>query len=213
MLPAMTSQIQRLSALTVLSGVVGMLLMTDTAAAQTLSGDALVAALRQGGYVIVMRHASAPTWVPDQTTAHPGNPTFERQLDDPGQAKATAMGKAMRDLRIPIGDVLTSPTFRARETVQLAQWPNPRSVDELGDGGQSMQTSTAARVEWLKKRVTQAPVGANTLIVTHVPNIAGAFPGMAAGLTDGEAMILAPGASGVALVARVKMEEWSQLVH
>lgn len=34
--------------------------LTGAGSAQTLSGEALVKALRQGGYVIVMRHASSP---------------------------------------------------------------------------------------------------------------------------------------------------------
>jgi len=36
------------------------LLLAGTAHAQQLQGDALLKALRQGGYVIVMRHASSP---------------------------------------------------------------------------------------------------------------------------------------------------------
>jgi hypothetical protein len=36
-----------------------------TAHAQTLSGRDLVAALRMGGYVILMRHASSPRTPPD----------------------------------------------------------------------------------------------------------------------------------------------------
>ena len=47
-------------------------LISGTASAQTLSGEALVKALRQGGYVIVMRHASSPREAPDKQTANPG---------------------------------------------------------------------------------------------------------------------------------------------
>lgn len=50
--------------------------------AQTLSGQALVAALREGGYVIVMRHASSPREEPDERTANADNVNRERQLDD-----------------------------------------------------------------------------------------------------------------------------------
>src|SRR5262245_15884860 len=106
--------------------------------AQTLSGPALVAALKQGGYVIVMRHASSPREVPTKARANADNVNLERQLDDAGRTTATAMGKAMRDLKIPIGDVLTSPTYRAMETIRMAQWSNPKPIPELGDGGQSM---------------------------------------------------------------------------
>ncbi len=93
---------------------------------QTLRGDALVKALRQGGYVIVMRHTSSPREVPDKKTANADNVKPERQLDEEGRATATAMGKAVRELKIPIGDVLTSPTYRALETVKYAQLGTPK---------------------------------------------------------------------------------------
>jgi hypothetical protein len=77
---------------------------------QTLSGSTLVADLRQGGYVIVIRHASSPREVPDQQTADSDNTKGERQLDAAGRTSSAAMGKAMRELKIPIGEVLSSPT-------------------------------------------------------------------------------------------------------
>src|SRR5262245_52604169 len=106
-------------------------LLHGLAAAQVLTGEPLVKALRQGGYVIVMRHASSPRQVPDKQTANADNMNLERQLDEAGRASAIAMGNALRDLKIPIGTVLTSPTYRALETVRLAKLPNPNSVPEL----------------------------------------------------------------------------------
>src|SRR5579883_855155 len=86
--------------------------------AQTLQGDALLKLMRRGGYILVMRHASSPREVPDKQTANPDNAKPERQLDAEGRASAGAMGKALRDLKIPIGEVLSSPTYRALETVK-----------------------------------------------------------------------------------------------
>jgi phosphohistidine phosphatase SixA len=184
------------------------LLLAGNAHAQQLQGDALVKALRQGGYVIVMRHASSPREVPDKQTANPDNVKPERQLDQEGRSTATAMGKALRDLKIPIGSVLTSPTYRALETLRYAQFGNPQPVPELGDNGQSMQGGTAAQAEWLKKKVTEFPKGTNTLLVTHMPNMSRAFPDATANLADGEALVFGP--TGV--VARIKIEEWKGLV-
>jgi len=45
-------------------------LASATHAQQQLQGEALVKALRQGGYVIVMRHASSPREVPDKAAAN-----------------------------------------------------------------------------------------------------------------------------------------------
>ena len=195
-------------ALAMFSGAV--LLAGGAAEAQSLSGEALVAALRKGGFVIVMRHASSPAQPPK--IANSDNVNHERQLDDEGIATATAMGKALRELKIPIGEAFTSPTYRARETLRYAQISNAKPVVELGDGGRGMQASTEAQAAWLQKAVTQFPSGSNTLLVTHFPNMKGAFPQWSAGLEDGEALILGPdGKGGAALVARVKIQEWARL--
>jgi phosphohistidine phosphatase SixA len=198
---------------TLLDTFLCILLLTTTAAhAQTLSGEALVKALRQGGYVIVMRHASSPREVPDKQTANPDNTRPERQLDEVGRTTATAMGKALREMKIPIGEVFTSPTYRALETVRLAQWSNPKPAPELGDNGQSMAGGTAAQAAWLQKIVTQFPSGTNTLVVTHFPNLTAAFPQQAAGVEDGEALIFGPdGKGGAKVVARVKIGDWLKM--
>jgi phosphohistidine phosphatase SixA len=191
-------------------------------AAPMLSGEALVKALRQGGYVIVMRHASSPQEPPDAKTANSDNVHHERQLDENGRASAAAMGRALHELQIPIGQILSSPAYRALETVRLTQLGQPTPVPELGDNGRSMQASTDTQTEWLKKwirtayqkasSVEQFPSGTNALIVTHMPNMSRAFPEFTSNLTDGEALIFGPdGKGGAALVARVKIDEWPRL--
>ena len=204
----MKSQARAMPALTLLSGMAGMLLVAAPVHAQHLSGDALVAALRQGGYVIVMRHASSPRDAPDKQTANADNVKGERQLDEVGRTTAAAMGKALRDLKIPVGEVCTSPTYRALETIRLAQLRDPKPYVELGDNGRSMQGGTEAQAAWLRKKVTQLPAGTNTILITHFPNINGAFPQLAAGgVEDGEALVFGPGG----LVGRIKIEEWPRI--
>ncbi len=177
--------------------------------AQTLSGDALVAALRRGGYVIVLRHASSPTQPPDAATANPDNKAHERQLDAQGVAGALAMGEAFRRLGIPVGQVMTSPTYRAVETVRLAGWQMWTTVPELGDRGRSMQAISDADAGVLRNAgKTWAPrPGTNTIVVTHQPNIARAFPDIH-DLTDGEALVFEPRGDMMHLVGRVKIDEW-----
>jgi phosphohistidine phosphatase SixA len=197
------------------------LLLTSVAAAmmfsgylrsQSLSKNELVSTLEKGGNVLVMRHASSPREVPDAKTANADNTNRERQLDEAGRTTATKMGKAMRDLKIPIGDVLSSPTYRALETVRLAQWANVMPTPELGDGGQSMQGVADTQAMWLQKKVTEMPRSANSILVTHMPNLTRAFP-QVSGVADGEALIFRPDGKGNApLIGRIKIEEWPQLV-
>jgi phosphohistidine phosphatase SixA len=181
---------------------------------QTLVGSELVSQLRLGGYVIVMRHASSPRWPPDITQVNADNVDHERQLDLSGRLSATAMGASLRQMHIPIGSVMASPTYRALETIRLAQFGSANTYPQLGDQGQSMQTdATGSRADWLRVQAAVRPAaGTNTLIVTHSPNISEAFPQFADELSDGESLIFHPDGHGTAaMVARVKIEQWSKL--
>jgi phosphohistidine phosphatase SixA len=181
---------------------------------QTLSGTALVKALRHGGYVIVMRHPSSPFTTPDKSQADPANTKLERQLDDTGRKTAKEMGDAFRRLHIPVGDVLSSPTYRTREAVRLAALGEPKIVEELDDGGQSMQANANdERSTWLRKKVSEPPrKGQNTVIVTHTPNLTGAFGQTAAGIAAGEALIFHPNDTpDPDFIGRIRIEEWPKL--
>jgi broad specificity phosphatase PhoE len=187
--------------------------IAGAAQVDALGGRAVVQSLQRGGYIIVMRHASSPQTSPDKISANPDNVKMERQLDETGRATARAMGIAFRDLKIPIGEIWTSPTYRAMETVRLANFDVPTTsvvtTDSLGDSGQSMQAANDAQSEWLRKRVTQGVRNTNVLVVTHSPNISRAFPNIR-NVDDGEALIFSPDNGGT-LVARVKIGEWPQI--
>ncbi len=58
----------------------------------------------------------------------------------------------------------------------------------------------------------ERPSGANTILVTHLPNMAAAFPQETSGLSDGETLMFSPdGKGGATLVARIKIEQWSTM--
>jgi len=180
----------------------------------SLAGKDLTVALQRGGYVILMRHASSPLTPPEPAQADPDNLHHERQLDETGRTSAHAMGDAFHRLRISIGQVLSSPTYRALETARLANFGPVQTFDQLGDAGHSMTPDAGGtRGAWLHGKVAQAPkAGTNTLIITHAPNIKEAFPTEGAELADGEALIFRPeGQAGASLVARVKIQDWPRL--
>lgn len=187
----------------------GALCLAPAAGAQLLTGAALIKSVQNGGHVIVMRHASSPGTLPDNQTANPDNTTLERQLDQKGRDTATAMGDALRRLKIPVGEVLTSPTYRVRETARRARLSNPRTAAELGEGPQSMKGVTPAQTEWLQKKVKELPRGTNTVLITHLPNVSAAFPDVPA-VAEGEALVFGPDGKGaVRLVGRIRIEEWT----
>src|SRR5579863_1140471 len=189
------------------------LVFAGAVGANEITGPDLIAALRQGGCVIVMRHASSPRTPPDAAQADPQNTTHERQLDEEGRTSARAFGDALRRLQLPLGAVLSSPTYRALETARLAKL-TATPTSELGDAGHSMQPDPqGGRGQWLRTRVGQASSpGKDDLLITHLPNIAEAFGQDAAGLEDGEALVFRPdGHGGARQIARVKISEWTRL--
>jgi phosphohistidine phosphatase SixA len=178
----------------------------------SLSGRALIGALRHGGYVIVMRHAHAPETPPSAAQADPANRGGERQLDAAGQSGALAMGTAWRKLDLPIGAVWSSPTYRAQQTARLAGLPAARVAAELGDSGHSMRAATNDQARWLRTLANRRPRrGTDTVIVTQVPNIRAAFGDETADMKDGEALVLRPAKGAPRLVGRMAMDEWRKL--
>ena len=182
------------------------------ASAQSPSGAKLVDALRHGGYVLVMRHAHAPEQAPSPAAADPANSKDERQLDAAGQSAALAMGAALRTLRVPVGAVWSSPTYRAQETARLAGLPAPTIAAELGDSGHSMQAASDGQAKWLTALANRKPrKGTDSVIVTQYPNIKAAFGDQATDMKDGEALVLRPSKTGPTPVGRIPMDEWPQL--
>lgn len=171
--------------------------------------ESTLRALQRGGHVVVMRHASSPKEPPAEGKAVAGNVERERQLDVAGRRAAAEMGIALRARGIPVAEVLTSPTFRARETALYAQLPMAKVQEELGDGGVSMQDTSAAQVRWLRDYARRSPRGGNAILITHQPNMVAAFPGVKPAPVDGESLVFrAGGKEGYTLVGRIGMGEW-----
>jgi hypothetical protein len=178
---------------TLLASVLALLLTTASAGAATVAvhqskDSTLLAALRHGGCVILMRQASS--------------------------SDARAMGEALRQMAIPIGEVLSSPASRARESIAAAGLHAPRTFRQLGDAGHGMsQQAVAGWSQWLRRMVArQPPPGSNRLIVTQMPNISAAYGRPAAALRVGGAMIFQPDGRGDAhMLAVMQIGDWKQL--
>jgi len=190
--------------------IAAMLLALSAGAAQAQSVAELGNALRGGGYVLLIRHASSPQTPPAPAEAEAENFANERQLDAAGKLTSKSMGEAVRALPLQVGQVWSSPAYRALQTVRFAQLPAPDIAQELGDGGHSMRAVGTDQGAWLRALVAKPPkAGTVNLIITHLPNISAAFGARAAGITDGEALVFRSGETSPS--ARIKPEDWSSL--
>ena len=203
--------------MTAMTKLIALAALSLTAGSTAVSAQpvGLADALRRGGYVIVMRHASSPMNLPAPADLDPANAGHERQLDAEGKKDAIVFGNALRAANIPIGAVLTSPTFRARETAALAGLRGAKSAPLLDEpaGGMAAASAASTSTSWLRRAAALVPsAGTNTILITHMPNIMAAFRAHSDKLAAGEALVLKPDGHGDMLIARVKIDQWPALL-
>jgi len=166
----------------------------------------VLAALRQGGYVIYFRHTATDFSQNDDRMTGFEDCERQRNLTDAGRADARAIGGAIRSLGIPIGEVLASPFCRTRETADLIFGRATVSVAVRGgpaaDGG---------RYDELRALLTQPVTGKVNLVISSHGNPFTAVAGTPY-LQEGEAAIVEPlGNSAFRVVTRIKKDEWTAL--
>jgi phosphohistidine phosphatase SixA len=161
---------------------------------------ALAEALRQGGVVLVMRHAKT-----ENTTDRVeviSDCSTQRNLSEEGRAQARQIGRDIRALGLPVRKVLTSPLCRAEQTADLAFGHSTVSRTLLSAG----EEATAAddrRIRRLRG-MARAPAGTVTALVTHSGNIGGAFD---QSIEEGAMLVLRDGR----LLGVVKPDDWMRL--
>ncbi len=146
--------------------------------------------LREGGCVVLMRHAQTDPGVGDPPNFKLGECSTQRNLSEAGREQARRVGAAFVRERVKLDQVRSSAWCRCVDTAMLAfkqntVWPPINSF--FGAGGQDEQTRAvlAAVQGW------QAP--RNLMLVTHQVNVTaltGEF------LAMGEVFVTRPGVQG-----------------
>jgi phosphohistidine phosphatase SixA len=175
-----------------------------------LSAADLVVALRQGGYVLLMRHGATEHVAPDPETFDIADCSTQRNLSEAGRAQARRMGEALRKLGIPISKVLASPYCRCLETGRLVFGKvEPLALLSTWDDLTVPQKSErAGEVRALLAQVP--PAGTNEVLITHTGTLLYSF-----GLDwrpEGVVHVFQRDAAGGAgYVGKVDPDEWAAL--
>ena len=148
-----------------------LLALPAPAAASTAKGEAaaaLVAALRAGGHVAVMRHA-----ITDRSQVDTGdllNRAGQRNLSEAGRAQSRRLGAAFAALHVPLGEVVASPVFRARDTAEIAFGARAQVEPMLTADDYTPDAAQLARqIAWLRARVGVPSVpDATDVLVGHI---------------------------------------------
>ena len=167
---------------------------------------ALVQRLRQGGYVLYLRHASTDFGQDDSRMKSYEDCATQRNLTDKGRAEAARLGAEIKRLRIPIGTVYASPFCRTMETARLA-FGEPKPTNEAR-GGPS-RPDDPARYEPLKKLLATPPsAGTNNVISSHGNPFLALFG--APYLAEGEMAVVDP--VTLKIVGRIRLDDWAALM-
>jgi len=182
------------------------------------SASATLDELKQGGFVVVVRHGrtnESPVFPRDESPTDLATCSGQTMLTQAGQDQARAIGAAFRKADVPVGKVLASGLCRAMETGRLA-FGRVETSDALmiesfvPVAGAPVPPPWPQRVEMMKALVATAPeAGTNTVLITHFPNIR-AMLGIQ--INFGDAAIVRPdGHGGVAVVGKILSREWGTL--
>lgn len=138
----------------------------------------LLAALKKGDHVALIRHALAPgTGDPDNFKLD--DCATQRNLSSEGRTQAERIGKIFKEAGLTEIDLYTSQWCRCRETAVLMGVGKPQDLEFLNSFFQNFgrkEQQTEALRSWLLDQPLTEPV----VLVTHQVNItafSGVYPG------------------------------------
>jgi phosphohistidine phosphatase SixA len=198
--------------------VVGLLALflaaVGSATGQSPPGDAeLVAMLRAGGLVIVIRHGATNEDQADTDPLNPDDVAKQRRLSAGGEEAAKALGRAFKEIGVPIGKVITSQFDRAYQTAKLAGLDQAEKSADVTEGGLVVSPNENKRRALAFRALVSAapPAGTNMVIVTHKPNIIDAFGKDWFEVKEGETTIFRPVPPSFQVITRFQIDAWPRI--
>jgi hypothetical protein len=162
----------------------------------------LIDRLRQGGLNIFIRHAITPG--SDSSKFNPPSErpndcsSGSRQLNDEGREQSRRIGKRIKELDIPIGEVYSSSFCRCEETAKLA-FDRFTTVEWLLIKPGTFQSQLDRELRSVPSAgfFSKTPTGKNNVFVGHavtfLPGTLSKELSLVRLLAEGEALIIEPG--------------------
>jgi phosphohistidine phosphatase SixA len=183
-----------------------LLLIAPAAQPAELHREALMDALKSGGYTVILRHARTDRSFQEVRDPVPTKRIEQRNLNDDGIRDAALMGVVLRRYEVRFAEVISSPMFRCVETAEMAYGkPTFTTMDLRVFPPTPEQAALVAR----------APkAGTNRLIVTHHFVIETHVPGIKPGdIAESEAVVIRSVGGKVELVGRILLDDWRALAN
>ena len=133
--------------------------------ARAADGDAWTL-LQRGGQVVLMRHALTTPGAGDPPGMRLEDCSTQRNLSDEGRGHARAVGVALREYKVPVDRVLTSPWCRCIETARLV-FGEGAQVSRALDNLFGRHDNEARQVAALRELVGEWRGKGNLFLVSH----------------------------------------------
>jgi phosphohistidine phosphatase SixA len=156
------------------------------AGADIAAGNELLDRLKNGGHVLMIRHAHAPG-TGDPNDFKIGDCTTQRNLDEQGKAQAREIGNWLRAGGIMSAKVYSSQWCRSLETAQLIDLGRVTELPALNSFFSNPEASESTLTALRAFLAQQPRDGELILLVTHYVNISG-IAGI--GVLSGEGVVL-----------------------
>lgn len=137
-----------------------------------LATPALIEQIKQGGYVIYMRHGKTNTRIPDQVPIDLNDCATQRPLTDEGLAEVAQIGRWFKQLGIPYSAVYASPLCRAEQTAR-ATFGDDVTIEINLQYTAALTTAEKQPIIAKTYELLSSPVdkGTNRVLVAHGPNL------------------------------------------
>lgn len=167
----------------------------------------LAGLLREGGYVILVRHAAGDSSQKDSDTVLITDCKTQRNLSRQGRIDARGIGVGIDMLQIPVGKVLSSPYCRAMDTGRFAfaRVDRTDALNYIKDTDEDKRKANALLTPLLS---TSPASGSNTVLITHSTNIQATLGFVPA---EGEAVIFKPEGNGYKQLGRIRAQQWNEI--
>jgi phosphohistidine phosphatase SixA len=148
-----------------------LLLCTLCMQASAAGDDTFWPLLRQGGNIVLMRHAQTVPGVGDPPGFVIGDCRTQRTLSEEGRADAARIGEDFRKRGIPVAEVLSSRWCRCVDTAKLA-FGKVRTATMLDSMFNDRERGDEEKLRELYAYLARRPATAgNLVLVTHAQNI------------------------------------------
>ena len=178
-----------------------MVFLTLSARSAFADDEYVWAALKQGGKVILLRHAHVEI---REGIGHlaPGNCAEEVNLSPSGVEQAKRIGEAFRAHGIDVGEVLSSPYCRCMDTGKVA-FGHATAVQYLMPPGVVSETEAKLNDERVLQDILKHRGPSNLVMITHDLNISNIL--LEPTVKMGELFVLQPHGMDFNVIGKIRM--------